>query len=531
MSVSSTDQPLSRDIPGPQRVASRTGSGGPNSGLSRRRFLLAAGGVAGAAAVGGAAFEVTRLLTQGVRPSLPALPVRSSGPVRAFHSRPDLHPPTVTVNRPDIDGGYLFMGPWASGGNQPGPLMVDADAEPVWFRPISSGHTSSTWATNFQTFTYRGQPVLAWWEGQVLSTGLGQGEAIIVDHAYREVARVRAANGRHMDLHEFQLTPEGTALFTCYPDTVHTDLSAVGGPSQGMMLESIFQEVDVRTGRLLMEWKGLDHIPVSDSYKPYKAPYEYLHINSIQVLPDGNLLASGRHTWALYKLDRHTGEVIWQLGGKNSDFEIASNAKFSWQHDARQPAPGKITLFDNGSDGPIQTAKYSRGLLLNVDFNRRTVGLGQAFEHPPALLSSAMGSVQILPNGMVAVGWGTEPYLSEFSSSGKLLTDARLLSGEKSYRGLLLPWQGSPEHAPALNVGRSSTTGKTIVYASWNGDTRTAFWQVHSGDYKSSLNEIGIARRRAFETAIPVGDVDGYFAVSALDAGGQVLGHSATIRL
>jgi hypothetical protein len=488
--------------------------------------------VVGVAAVGGGAFETARLLGQGVRPSLPAMPVRSSGPVRAFHSRPDLHPPTITVtNNPDIDGGYLFMGPWASGGNQPGPLMVDGDAEPVWFNPISSGHTSSMWATNFQTFTYRGQPVLAWWEGRVLDTGLGQGEAVIVDHSYREVARVQAAGGRQMDLHEFQLTPEATALFTCYPETVQADLTSIGGPSRGTLMESVFQEVDVRTGRLVREWRGLDHVPVSDSYMPFKEPYEYLHINSIQVLPDGNLLVSARHTWSLYKLDRHSGEVIWQLGGKNSDFEINPAAKFSWQHDARQTATGKITLFDNGSDGPIQTATYSRGLLLDVDFNRRTVELGQAFNHPAQLLASAMGSVQTLSNGMVVVGWGTEPYLSEFNSTGKLLTDARLLSGDKSYRGLVLPWQGSPEHRPALNVDRSATTGKTIVYASWNGDTRTAFWQVHGGDSRSGMRQIGIARRRAFETAIPVGDVDGYFAVTALDTGGDVLGQSTTIHL
>jgi hypothetical protein len=409
--------------------------------------------------------------------------------------------------------------------------MVDGDAEPVWFRPIASVKSQSMWATNFQTFTYRGKPVLAWWEGQVLYTGLGQGEAVIVDHAYREVARVSAANGRKMDLHEFQITPEGTALFTTYPESVQTDLSSIGGPSRGTVLDSVFQEVDVSTGRLLREWRGLDYIPLSDSYLPFKEPYEYLHINSIQVLPDGNLLVSARHAWALYKLDRETGEVIWRMGGKHSDFEVPTQAKFSWQHDARQPAANTITLFDNGSNGPITTAQYSRGMLLNVDWNRQKVNLGQAFEHPAQLLSSAMGSVQTLPDGMVAVGWGTEPYLSEFDATGKLLTDARLLSGEKSYRGLVLPWQGTGEHVPALNVDRDSTSGKTIVYASWNGDTRTAYWQVHGGDYRSSMNQIGIARRRAFETAIPVGDTDGFFAVTALDKSGQVLGHSETIHL
>ena len=488
--------------------------------------------MAGAAALGTGAFEAARLLGHGVKPSLPAIPVRSSGPVRAFHSRPDLRPPTVMfTGTPDADGGYVFMGPWAGGGDQPGPLMVDQDGEPVWFRPVGSGKSTTVAATNFRPFTYRGQPVLAWWEGQVEYTGLGQGEAVLVDHSYRELTRVQAANGRMMDLHEFQLTPQGTALFTVYPDAVQTDLSSAGGPAQGRVLDSIFQEVDLRTGRLLLEWRGLDHIPVEDSYLPFKEPFEYLHINSIEVLPDGNLLVSGRHTWALYKLDRRTGEVIWRLGGKHSDFTFSPEAKFSWQHDARQPANDTITLFDNGSNGPITTEKASRGLVLNVDETGRTVNVERALSHPAPLSASAMGSVQLLPSGNVTVGWGTEPYLSEFDPTGNLLSDARMLSGEKSYRGLMLPWHGTPKHAPDLTVGRSSSTGKTIVYASWNGDTETAYWQVHRGGSRSALGVVGVARRRAFETAIPVGDADGYFAVTALDPSGKVLGQSGTIRL
>jgi Arylsulfotransferase (ASST) len=287
----------------------------------------------------------------------------------------------------------------------------------------------------------------------------------------------------------------------------------------------------VRTGRLLSEWHGLDHISVSESYLPYKEPYEYLHINSIQVLPDGNLLVSARHTWALYKLDRQTGDVIWRLGGKHSDFAVPSNAKFSWQHDARMPSANMITLFDNGSNGPIETAKYSRAMLLGVDTSAKSVTLNQALEHPPELLASAMGSVQMLPGGNVVVGWGTEPYLSEFSPTGKLLSDGRLLSGEKSYRGLLLPWRGRPEQAPDLKVDRDSATGKTMVYASWNGDTDTAYWQVHGGASKNAMRPLGIARRRAFETAISLGaDADGYFAVTAMDETGQPLAQSGPIH-
>src|SRR5436305_11818698 len=116
--------------------------------LSRRQFLIGVGGAVGAAATGAAAFEVMRLANPAVRPSLRAHPVPAAGPVRIFHSRPDLRPPTISLNRPSsVDPGYLFLGPWASGGDQPGPLIVDGGAEPVWFE-----HVSSLWETNFRPY-------------------------------------------------------------------------------------------------------------------------------------------------------------------------------------------------------------------------------------------------------------------------------------------------------------------------------------------------------------------------------------------
>jgi hypothetical protein len=512
------------------------GEASTSEGVSRRRFLQVAGGAVGAAAVGAGAYEAVSQ-SGGGRSLLPSMPVRSSGPVQTFHSRPDLRPPGISVPSPqNFDGDYLFLGPWALGATQPGPLMVDHGAEPVWFRPVSSGaRPSSQLATNLRPFTYRGEPVLAWWEGQVLKNGFGQGEAVIVDRSYREVARVRAAGGRQMDLHEFQLTPQGTALFTCYPETVPADLRSIGGPRHGSVQNSIFQEVDVPTGRLLTEWRSLDHIPVSECMAPavsllgyHQLPY--FHLNSIAFTPDGNLLISGRHTWALYKLDRRSGQVIWRLGGKRSNFQIDPAAQFSWQHDARQPTAGTITVFDNrSSGGTSHVLRYSRGLVMKLDEAGRRVSLAQAINHPLPLLSITMGSVQVRPNGNVVVGWGTEGYVSEFTPSDRLQSDARLLLA--SYRVLLLPWRGTPQRPPDLTVGSAASTGKPILYASWNGDTETAYWAVHAGGSPSSIHPIGIARRRGFETAIPVGGVSGYVAVTGLDEHLRPLGHSSTVRL
>jgi hypothetical protein len=334
-----------------------------------------------------------------------------------------------------------------------------------------------------------------------------------------------------MDVHELQLTPQGTALFTCYPEAVPRDLTDIGGPRNAHVLESIIQEVDLRTGRLLMEWRSLDHIAVSESYRSLEEPYDYLHVNSIDIAPDGNLLISGRHSWALYKLDRRTGEVIWRLGGKRSDFAMGPGTRFSWQHDARQVDRTTITVFDNGSDGPTKTEPQSRGLVLNVDGRARKVRVRNAYHHPKRLRAGAMGSVQALAGGHVLVGWGDQPYASELAPDGALAIDVALPKGQRSYRSFRLPWAGGPADVPAITASRDPMTGTSTLYVSWNGATDVSRWQVSAGPRRGEPSPVATVARTGFETAIPLGANEGHAKVTALDASGRRLASTATVRL
>ncbi len=496
-------------------------------------------GAGAAAALGAAGLAGAELLPRARRMRrIASYPVKPTGPVRAFRSRPDLKPPTVATNARELTAlgrhgtprGYLFLGPGPvslSGSDEYGPLIVNRHGDPVWFRPLATGLQ----VANFSAFTYRGEPALVWWEGKLHTSGYGQGEAVIVDRSYRELARVRAAGGRVMDLHGLWLTPEGTALFTCYPELVTADLRSVGGPRHGQAYESTIQEVDVATGRLVFEWKSLQHVPVSDSHEPLREHYDYLHINSIAPADDGNLLVSGRHTWALYKLDRRTGQVIWTLGGKGSQFRMGPGAQFAWQHDARQFSAGALTLFDNGTNGPIETERASRGLVLEVDEARSAVTVGRAYTGPKPMLASAMGSLQTLDSGEVIVCFGTASHTSEFDKDGRLLLDAALPAGIYSYRGSWGPWESAAHHRPAIAAASGSRSREKLLYASWNGATAARYWRVDAGPSHDSLSPLGIAKHRGFETVIPL-DRDARFAsVAALDARGRTLQSSATIRL
>src|SRR5262249_25318509 len=158
------------------------------------------------------------------------------------------------------------------------------------------------------------------------------------------------------------------------------------------------QEVDVATGRVLFEWHSADHVDVDESYAPPPPaakgadadPYDYFHVNSIDVDRDGNLLVSARNTRAVYKIRRSDGAVLWRLGGKRSRFRLEPAARFAWQHDARRQPDGTITLFDNEAAPPVR--KRSRALVLHLDARTHRATLVRSYVHPKGLLSGSQGN-------------------------------------------------------------------------------------------------------------------------------------------
>jgi Arylsulfotransferase (ASST) len=489
-------------------------AGTADTRMSRARFLQ--GVVAGAGAVG--AFDLGAV---DVSAALRRSAQRGNGRIRRFVSRPDLRPPAVTVVHPaeGTADGYVFVAP-SSGPGQRGTLILDDDGEVVWFRPA----TPST-AMNFRPGLFRGAPVLSWWEGKT-EHGLGRGEHVVFDASYREIARFPAGDHLESDLHELLLTPHGTAYVTSY-EIVQMDLSRVGGPRKGRVVEGVVQELELPSARVLWEWRSLDHVPLDESYmKKPGDPFDYFHANSIDVSSDGNVVVSARNTWAVYEISRRTGEIIWRLGGKKSDFTMGKGTVFAWQHDARLHAGGeRITIFDDGAAPRVQP--QSKGLLIALDHVHRRAVLLQDYVHrPQRLVARFMGNAQLLENGNVFVGWGSEPYFTEFAADGAIRFDARLPHGGENYRAFRFPWVGRPSSPPTLV--RSPADG--MLYASWNGATALASWQLLGGSTTSALRPLLTVPRQGFETSITAPAAT-YVAAVALDAGGRPLGTSPTLLL
>jgi hypothetical protein len=482
------------------------------TGWTRSEFLRrAAGGGAGLLLVRGAPLA-SRLL----RPP-DALAADALG-VQHFFSRPDLQPTAVKLIE-QTEGtapGYLFLTPFLGFGAQ-GVLILDNDGEVVWWRS-----TKPKTAMNLRSAIWKGRRVLTWWEGKS-ENGIGKGECVIVDQHYREIARFRAGH-RPADLHDLVITPRGTALVTS-SEIRHRDLTRVGGHGRHPVIGGVIQELDLPNGRVRFEWRSLDHVALSESHVSIGPRFDYFHANSIGMMPDGDLLVSARNTWALYKIGQPGGRVVWRLGGKRSDFHMGPGTHFYWQHDARSHGPHLISIFDDGAAPPRE--KQSRALLLAVNHRRRRVTLERAYTHQPPLLAAFTGSTQVLHNRNVLVGWGGEPYLTEFARDGSVTLDMQF--GAASYRALRFPWSGQPRTDPALVA--VPTGGTPVLYVSWNGATEVAAWQLLAGPTQLSLQPAATVPRTGFETQLAPGLTSGYAAVRALDAAGQLLGQSGTVKL
>ena len=444
---------------------------------------------------------------------------------QSFHSAPALKPPVITVSTPDADpsSGYVFVD--SQFAPQNGPMILDPSGNVVWFDPL----TNNQWATDVCVQTYAGKPVLTWWQGQVSAAGHGSGNGMIVDTSYQPVATVKAGEGYSADLHEFKLSSHDTAYMTIY-QPAQADLTSVGGAKNGAVLDGIVQEVDIRTGQVLWEWHALGHVPLTASYAGAPTagvPYDFFHVNSIEETSDGNLLVSARNTWAIYMINRKTGAIMWQLGGKGGTITLGPGVQFEWQHDARIMPDGTFTLFDNGSSPPEE--KQSRGLHISVDVASQASKLLSSYIRTPPWLSGSQGNMQTLPNGNLLVNWGDKGCFTEFTPDGKMIFDATLPNPVQSYRAFRSAWEGHPTQPPALAV-TDSGEGALTVYASWNGATGIASWQLLAGSGADSLTSVVSVASTGFETAIPATTSLPYLAVRALDAKGQTLGTSAAVQ-
>jgi EmrB/QacA subfamily drug resistance transporter len=450
-----------------------------------------------------------------------------------FVSTPGLHPPVVSSHAPTATNrlapGYILMANFYDLNYPPmvgqsGPLILDNQLRPVWFRPVPTNVVAS----NLSLQSFEGKPALAWWQGFVTNTGATEsGEYVVVNQHYQTVATLRATNGWVLTTHE--IVVQGDDAWVTVNKNLPMNLSRYGGAYNGTLIDSAVQEYSLKTGKLLYTWDALKHIPLSESQASLPTngfPWDAYHVNSIDVVGDGTFVVSMRNTWAAYEVNLRSGAIVWTLGGRRSNFRFGSGAAFQWQHDVvTYPGTPLLTLFDDhccqitGGGTYVSATAPSRGLVLKLDTKSHTATVAGQYSHGSGFDAEYMGSLEPLPGGNEFVGWGSANYFSEYDVSGQMLLDATLPSPDITYRALLEPWIGLPLSAPQGAARRQG--GKTTVYASWNGATKVSAWRVLDGQ-----GAVATAPRSGFETAIPVQSTATALRVQALDSHRRVLGTS-----
>lgn len=492
-----------------------------------------------------------------------------------FHSARNLHPPKLKVLERKgglANGDFLvanlpnaFPGPMTGEG---GPMILDNKAQPVWV--LGVGRKQG--AADLQQETYEpcgiatcAEPVLVWWEGLNTAQGITtKGKVFVADESYRTIATLKAASPWVISLHDASIVGQDIWV-TVYRLLPHQNLKRYGGAKHGVVYDVGVQEYNLKTGKLLYTWDALNpghkpNVPLSasESPPPHKGAWDAYHLNAVQALPDGSLLVSMRNTEAVYLLDPATHKILWTLGGKHSTFKFGKGAKFYWQHDGRlvDPASGgigknvKLTVFNDNCCKITAGGSFaapngpSEGMVLRLNTVSKTAKLVKSYRHTPKVQAGFLGSTQVLPNNDVLVGWGSDfqplTYFSEYSKSGKQILDVQWPHKDESYRALYVQapksgacptstttcWVGTPFYKPKGAVAKAS--GKTTVYASWNGATEVAKWAVLAGSSAGHLKKVASQSRTGFETAIALKKSYGHYEVEALDAQGKVLSTSKT---
>ncbi|GFF55126.1 hypothetical protein IFM46972_10190 [Aspergillus udagawae] len=455
-----------------------------------------------------------------------------------FYYSSDAIGPILNIQRhaDECDSGqYTFLSLLGSEVSSAGPMILDERGNLVWTSPYGRN-----WGLDVQMLD--GEPYLTFcaWPGPGTHV-----TCYMLDSEYEEAFVIRPQNGWGADGTEFQITPQRTAVLTTSMFAPY-DLSPVNGPRDGWIRDVGFQEIDLETGALLFEWRWSDHWNITDVLVEFprgtegsrEAPWDPFHINSVHKDTAGNYLVSSRHTSTVGYIDGSSGEFIWTLGGKRNMFRDLSNGaatSISMQHHARfLKEHSTLTLFNNGVSAG--GAYYrSKGMVIDLDVQAMTAKVLQEYHSPHRIGSESRGSMQVLDNNNVLLGYGVNAGWSEFSMNGDLLCDAHFGPESRfgaedvlSYRVLKRNWKGRPKTAPD---GVQRGTG---IFVSWNGATEVVTWALlaANADIRNYTPLVSVPKE-GFETRIPVpvNLTTSSVRAAALDGQGNVLGITRDLDL
>ena len=236
-----------------------------------------------------------------------------------------------------------------------------------------------------------------------------------LDGAFREVGRYETSGLVNTDDSDSVLLANGHRILVAQEPNATTGL-----------VDDVIQELS-ETGAKLFEWNSGAHGLAAETMVA-AGNKDYAHIDSVVVMPDGDLLASFRHLSAVLRIARtahdgfQVGDIVWRLGGRHSSFTFPDDPQAGpcGQHHASVLPNGHILVFDNGSGGidiplcvnpanpagPAVDRRFSRVTEYDVS-QPGTAHLVSSYVPPGGRYNFFAGSAQRLANGNTLVGYAT----------------------------------------------------------------------------------------------------------------------------
>jgi hypothetical protein len=431
-------------------------------------------------------------------------------------AEPDLI--TTVINGVSVPGNYPHVNVSILGETAPGRLFLAAEGSTPYFMILENDGTPYFYQRVPQyTRDFKVQPT-----GTLTRLNRGAPSTYVeMDSTFQIIDTLYCGNGYGVDQHEAQLLLNGNYLFIGI-DVQQVDLSELieGGNPDALVIGNHVLEHD-RDGNVVFEWRSWDHFNILDAeHVSLRAEViDYVHMNSIAVDYDSNLVISSRHLSEVTKINRQTGEIMWRLGGINNQFSFVNDLdSLSYQHDAR-PVPGMdnhYTIFDNGNH---KTPQYSRAVEFLIDTTTMTATKVWEYRHSPDRYAYAMGSVQRLPNGNTLINWSGNPHpvATEVNPQGEIVYEMDFSGGYGNYRTFRFDWSGT---APAPYLILEEEEDRVKLVFNKFGDPEVENYIIYAGLEPNPVTAIDTTS----ETWIDLTDFKYneryYFRVTAQDSAG-----------
>ena len=344
------------------------------------------------------------------------------------HCAPDHMLEVTTVKR--VDAGYiedLIMFPQYLSGDS-NLLIIDNNGVPRFIRDPDFGYKDGLYFRWFRLdegdewrYGYGTRVVPTW--------GM-----VVLDQNFEVLETVQTVSPlRETDYHDYLVLPNGDYLLMSYEPATR-DFSFLPFGDYGTdedVRDSVIQHRTAE-GEEVYRWNSYDHMGFEDCNVAGSVIHDYAHVNSLQMLDDGDIVASFRRCHKILRIDPDEDEVVWRVGPTamtDEQWEEKDRGpapftfiddpagEFGGQH-AAQVLPGnRLILFDNGT--PILVNPWTGELNREKDIYGRGVEYAIDPEHGEAVFvrdhslhgtrsipAGPGGHIDLLSNGDWLVSWG-----------------------------------------------------------------------------------------------------------------------------